>query len=107
MGKVTHDIEVVARVALVGSVRTATAGVPVPEALTTLLDADGRVIASTITDTGGEFVFDDLQAGVYTVIASGYPPVATEVQVGLGASTDAVITLGHPRSANGDQYGRY
>ena len=107
-GEVTHDIEVVARVALMGSVRTATAGVPVPEALTTLLDADGHVIASTITDTGGEFVFDDLQAGVYTVIASGYPPVATEVQVGLGASTaDAVITLGHPRSANSDQYGRY
>ena len=106
-GEVTHDIEVVARVALMGRVRTATAGVLVPEALTTLLDADGRVIASTITDTGGEFVFDDLQAGVYTVIASGYPPVATEVQVGLGASTDAVITLGHPTSANGDQYGRY
>ena len=107
-GEVTHDIEVVARVALVGSVRTATAGVPVPEALTTLLDADGHVIASTITDTGGEFVFDDLQAGVYTVIASGYPPVATEVQVGLSASTAAaVITLGHPTSANSDQYGRY
>jgi hypothetical protein len=103
-GEVTHDIEVVARVALMGSVRTATAGVPVPEALATLLDADGHVIASTITGTGGEFVFDDLQAGVYTVIVSGYPPVATEVQVGLGTFTDAVITLGHPTSTNGDRH---
>jgi EmrB/QacA subfamily drug resistance transporter len=103
-GEVTHDIEVVARVALMGSVRTATAGVPVPEALATLLDADGRVIASTITGTGGQFVFDDLQAGVYTVIASGYRPVATKAQVGLGTFTDAVITLGHPTSINGDRH---
>jgi hypothetical protein len=47
-----------------------------------------------------------LQAGVYTVIASGYPPVTTEVQVGLGASSEAVITLSHPMSTNGEQYGR-
>jgi EmrB/QacA subfamily drug resistance transporter len=99
-GEVIHDIEVVARAALVGSVRTATAGAPVPEALTTLLDADGHVIGSAITDTGGEFIFDDLQAGEYTIIASGYPPVATDVQVGLGASTEAVITLGHPTLAD-------
>ncbi|MFZ0873124.1 MAG: MFS transporter [Pseudonocardiaceae bacterium] len=99
-GEVTHDIEVVARVALVGSVRTARAGTPVPEALATLLDADGHVIGSAITGTSGEFVFDDLQAGAYTVIASGYPPVATDVQVGLGIPTEAVITLGHPAPAD-------
>jgi len=79
------------------------------------------VIGSAITDTGGELIFDDLQAGEYTIIASGYPPVATDVQVGLGASTEAVITLGHPTSADvatgngavdsrmqreGDQHGR-
>jgi hypothetical protein len=121
-GEVTHDIEVVARVALVGSVRTVRAGAPVPEALATLLDADGHVIGSAITGTGGEFIFDDLQAGAYTVIASGYPPVATDVQVELGVPTEAVITLGHPPSGDavtgngavdsstrreGDQHGRY
>ncbi|MGB8996626.1 MAG: MFS transporter [Pseudonocardiaceae bacterium] len=99
-GEVTHDIEVVAQVQLVGIVRTARAGAPVPEALATLLDADGRVVGSSITDASGEFRFDDLQAGTYTVIASGYPPVATDVQVGLGMPTEAVITLGHPISAD-------
>ena len=99
-GEVTQDIEVVARVALMGSVRTATAGTPVPEALATLLDADGHVIGSAITGAGGEFLFDDLEAGAYTVIASGYPPVATDVQVRLGTPTEAVITLGHPTSAD-------
>jgi hypothetical protein len=99
-GEVIHDIEVVARVALVGSVRTAMAGAPVPEALATLLDADGHVIGSAITGSGGEFIFDDLQAGTYTVVASGYPPVATDVQVRMGAPTEAVITLGHPKSVD-------
>ncbi|MCA1674217.1 MAG: hypothetical protein LC799_19175, partial [Actinobacteria bacterium] len=41
-------------------------------------------------------VFDDLTAGVYTVIASGYPPVATEVSLGSGAPTETVITLRPP-----------
>jgi hypothetical protein len=92
-GDITHDVEVVVRVQLVGHVRTASAGAPVPEALTTLLDADGRVVGSAITDVEGEFVFDDLQAGAYTVIASGYPPVATEVHLDRGRPTETVITL--------------
>jgi hypothetical protein len=92
-GDLTHDVAVAVRVQLVGSVRTASAGAPVPEALTTLLDSDGHVVGSAVTDPDGEFVFDDLQAGAYTVIATGYPPVATEVQVELGAPTETVITL--------------
>jgi len=94
-GDVIHDIEVVVRVQLVGSVRTASTGAPVPEALTTLLDADGHVIGSALTGTDGEFVFDDLQAGAYTVIATGYPPVAAEIQVGRETAPETVITLGH------------
>lgn len=94
-GDVTHDVEVVARIQLVGSVRTASAGTPVPEALTTLLDADGHVVGSVVTDVEGEFVFDDLPAGVYTIIATGYPPVATEVRLDLGTRTETLLTLGH------------
>lgn len=92
-GDLTHDVEVVARVHLVGRVRTASTGAPVPEALTTLLDADGHVVGSAITDPDGEFVFDDLQAGPYTVIATGYPPVATEVHLDPRAPTETVISL--------------
>jgi carboxypeptidase family protein len=92
-GDVTHDIELAPRAQLVGSVRTATAGAPVPEALTTLLDSDGHVVGSAITDVDGDFVFDGLQAGAYTVIATGYPPVATEVHLNPGTPTETVITL--------------
>jgi EmrB/QacA subfamily drug resistance transporter len=92
-GDITHDVAVAARAQLVGSVRTASAGTPVPEALTTLLDSGGHVVGSAITDAGGEFVFDDLQAGPYTLIATGYPPVATEVHLNLGTPTETVITL--------------
>lgn len=92
-GDVTHDIELASRAQLVGSVRTATAGAPVPEALTTLLDSDGHVVGSAITDVDGDFVFDGLQAGAYTVIATGYPPVATEVHLNPGTPTETVITL--------------
>ncbi|MGH4016272.1 MAG: MSCRAMM family protein [Pseudonocardiaceae bacterium] len=119
-GHVTHDVAVAARVQLVGIVRTATAGVPVAEALATLIAADGQVIGSVITDAEGGFIFDDLTAGVYTVIATGYPPVAAEVSLGSGAPTETVITLRPPtlpdtaagngavrRSAagEGDEYG--
>ncbi|MBV8540868.1 MAG: MFS transporter [Pseudonocardiales bacterium] len=92
-GDLTQDVEVRARAQLVGSVRTASAGAPVPEALATLLDSEGHVIGAAITGVDGEFVFDDLQAGAYTVTAAGYPPVATEVHLGLGAPTETVITL--------------
>ncbi|MGH3942023.1 MAG: MFS transporter [Pseudonocardiaceae bacterium] len=98
-GLVQHDMEVAARMQLVGIVRTATAGTPVPEALTTLVTSDGQVVGSTITDPAGEFVFDDLDAGVYTVIATGYPPVATEVRLDSHAPNQAVITLRPPTVA--------
>lgn len=95
-GHVRVDVEVATRVQLTGVVRTATAGVPVPEALTTLIAADGQVVGSVITDAAGGFVFDDLAAGVYTLVATGYPPVATEVNLRMGAPTETVITLSPP-----------
>ncbi|MGQ0774979.1 MAG: carboxypeptidase regulatory-like domain-containing protein [Pseudonocardiales bacterium] len=101
-GQISCDVEVVARGQLVGTVCTATAGAPVSEALATLIAADGHVVGSVLTDADGGFVFDDLDAGAYTVIATGYPPVATELNLGAGAPTKAVIALtppglgGHP-----------
>jgi Carboxypeptidase regulatory-like domain len=92
-GHVTYNVEVASRVQLVGVVRTATAGVPVPEALATLIASDGQVVGSVLTDNGGGFVFDDLATGTYTLIATGYPPVAAEVHVRGGAPTETAITL--------------
>ncbi|HEU0089500.1 MAG TPA: MFS transporter [Pseudonocardiaceae bacterium] len=99
-GHVTQDVTVAARVQLVGVVRTATSGIPVPEALTTLIAPDGQVVGSAVTDPDGGFVFDDLSAGVYTLIATGYPPVAAEVHLGAGAPTETVITLRPPTLAD-------
>ncbi|MGH3669571.1 MAG: MSCRAMM family protein, partial [Pseudonocardiaceae bacterium] len=100
-GDLTHDVEVVDRVQLVGTVLTASAGVPVSEVLTTLVDSDGYVIGSAITGTEGEFVFDGLQAGAYTIIATGYPPVATEVRIDSEHPAETVITLRSPTVADG------
>ena len=99
-GELTHDIEVAVRTRLAGSVRTASAGAPVPEALTTLLDFHGQVIGSMITDLDGRFLFDNLQPSAYTVVATGYPAVATEVQLEPGQLNEIVITLRQPGMAN-------
>lgn len=95
-GHVNQNVEVTARAQLAGVVRSATTNLPVPEALATLLAADGCVAGSVITDANGRFVFDDLASGTYTLIATGYPLVATEVTLGGGVPTETVITLWPP-----------
>lgn len=95
-GHVTVDVEVAAWVQLSGVVRTATSSVPVPEALATLIASDGQVVGSVITDAEGRFVFDDLAVGAYTLIATGYPPVAAEVNLHRGTPNETVITLWPP-----------
>lgn len=109
-GHATVEVAVATRVRLAGVVRTATAGVPVPEALATLIAADGQVVGSVITDAEGGFAFGDLAAGVYTLVATGYPPVAAEVNLRMGAPAETVITLSpptlEPPSAASDNTGR-
>ena len=95
-GSVTRDVRVSSRVQVVGVVRSATTGLPVAEALATLIAADGQVVGSTITDAYGGFVFDDVTTEPHTIIATGYPPVATEVNPGPGAQTETVVTLRPP-----------
>lgn len=95
-GHVTVDVEVTARTQLAGAVQTATAGSPVPEALATLIAADGQVVGSVITDASGGFVFDNVATGTYNLITVGYPPVTTEVTLGGEAPTAMVITLEPP-----------
>ncbi|GGT21984.1 MFS transporter [Streptomyces purpureus] len=69
---------------------------PLSDARVTLVDAAGNVVATATTGEDGAYVFTDLDAGEYTVIASGYPPVAGPVTVtGLGADGHD-IELAHP-----------
>ncbi|PTH87395.1 MFS transporter [Streptomyces sp. A244] len=69
---------------------------PLADARVTLVDQAGNVVGSATTGTDGAYAFTDLDGGEYTVIATGYPPVATALTV-KGAGTDAHdIELAHP-----------
>jgi hypothetical protein len=78
----------------------------VGEALATLIDARGTVVASTVTAPDGSFAFEDLPGGAYTLTASGYAPVASIVQVGAGEVTSVDVEFPAPHSAGApDQTG--
>ncbi|GAA0487989.1 MFS transporter [Streptomyces sp. NPDC046215] len=89
-----QDIELAGGAVLRGVVK-AGAGRPVEDARVTLLDAAGNVVDSASTGADGAFRFVDLSAGEYTVIAAGYPPVATVLQVAGGGRTERDLQLGH------------
>jgi EmrB/QacA subfamily drug resistance transporter len=89
-----QDIELAGGAMLRGTVR-ATGGRPVEDARVTLLDAAGNVVDTLTTGPDGTFRFIDLASGEYTVIAAGYPPVATVLHVAGGARTERDLQLGH------------
>ncbi|MFE7778315.1 MFS transporter [Streptomyces sp. NPDC057445] len=79
-----------------GVVRAGAGRGPLAEARVTLLDAAGNVVATATTGDDGAYAFADLDAGDYTVIAAGYPPVAGSLTV-TGRGIDGHdIALAHP-----------
>ncbi|MDQ0684818.1 EmrB/QacA subfamily drug resistance transporter [Streptomyces achromogenes] len=69
---------------------------PLADARVTLVDAAGNVVGTATTGVDGAYAFADLDGGDYTVIATGYPPVATALTV-AGADVDGHdIELAHP-----------
>ncbi|MFF7355164.1 MFS transporter [Streptomyces filipinensis] len=69
---------------------------PLADARVTLVDQAGNVVGTATTGTDGAYAFTDLDSGEYTVIATGYPPVATALTV-VGAGADGHdIQLAHP-----------
>lgn len=89
-----QDVELAGGALLRGTVR-AGGGRPVEDARVTLLDAAGNVVDTLTTGPDGTFRFVDLSSGEYTVIAAGYPPVATVLQVAGGGRTERDLQLGH------------
>ncbi|MGW0883929.1 MFS transporter [Streptomyces sp. NPDC002671] len=89
-----QDVELAGGAVLKGTVR-AGGGRPVEDARVTLLDAAGNVVDTLTTAADGTFRFVDLSSGEYTVIAAGYPPVATVLQVAGGGRTERDLQLGH------------
>ncbi|MGI5376607.1 MFS transporter [Streptomyces sp. CA-251387] len=69
---------------------------PLADARVTLVDAAGNVVGTATTGTDGAYAFTDLDGGEYTVIATGYPPVATALTVTGRGVDDHDIELAHP-----------
>ncbi|MGW0465719.1 MFS transporter [Streptomyces sp. NPDC003027] len=90
------DVALAAGAVVHGTVRAGRDHRPLADARVTLVDAAGNVAASATTDTDGAYAFADLDAGEYTLIATGYPPVAGRLSV-TGAGVDGHdIELAHP-----------
>ena len=88
------DLELPVRATLRGTVIATGAGVG--QALATLTDGDGRVVASAVTGPDGAFEFADLPPGTYTLTARGYDPVSQVVHVSAGTVADALVELVPP-----------
>ncbi|KOX50763.1 transporter [Streptomyces sp. NRRL F-7442] len=69
---------------------------PLADARVTLVDAAGNVIGTATTGADGAYAFTDLDSGEYTVIATGYPPVATALTVAGPGADGHDIELAHP-----------
>ncbi|MFF7067105.1 MFS transporter [Streptomyces pseudovenezuelae] len=89
-----QDVELAGGAVLRGTVR-AGGGRSVEDARVTLLDVAGNVVDTLTTGPDGTFRFADLTGGEYTVVAAGYPPVATVLQVAGGGRTERDLRLGH------------
>ncbi|MCA1222766.1 MFS transporter [Streptomyces sp. 8L] len=79
-----------------GIVRAGADRRPLPDARVTLVDAAGNVVATSTTGDDGAYAFADLNSGDYTVIATGYPPVAGSLSVAGRGVDGHDIELAHP-----------
>lgn len=87
------DIHLTVAATLRGTVHTPD-GRALDDARVTLIDAAGNVVGTRTTSVDGTYVFTDLASDQYTVIASGYPPVATQLTVN-GTQEGVDILLSH------------
>lgn len=69
---------------------------PLADARVTLVDAAGNVVGTATTGSDGAYAFTDLSGGEYTVIATGYPPVATALTLNGRGADGHDIELAHP-----------
>jgi uncharacterized protein YfaS (alpha-2-macroglobulin family) len=93
--RATQDAELAFGGRLEGAARN-TRGAAVPDARVTVLDGAGNVTAVTTTGTDGAYSVENLAAGEYTVIAAGYPPVASTLRLTPGQAHAHDLRLGHP-----------
>jgi hypothetical protein len=90
-----HEIELPPGARIGGTIQAEGRG-PLPDARVTLVNARGDIVAVTTTGPDGSYAFDDLNGGQYTVTASGYPPVASEVVLNGKDETAHDVWLSQP-----------
>ena len=95
-GTTRADVELHPAVRLIGTVRAWSTDSPLADARVMLMDGAGNVVATADSDPEGSFTFADLDAGEYTLIASGYPPVASAVRVDGRVDSRHDVQLGYP-----------
>ncbi|HEY3464838.1 MAG TPA: MFS transporter [Amycolatopsis sp.] len=95
-GVLRHDLELASSVLLTGTARTEGDRI-VPDARITVLDAEGNVAAVARTDSEGRYLVSDLPAGAYTVVASGYPPATSQVEL-TGGEADHDVRLSYDQA---------
>jgi EmrB/QacA subfamily drug resistance transporter len=93
-GGVEQDVVLVGGARVAGTVRADSDGRPLREASVTLVDGAGNVLATRQTDANGTYAFDDPTEGSYTLIASGYAPVATGLRLTPGDDVQHDVVLG-------------
>lgn len=98
-GVLVRDVELVSAVVLVGSV-CAAGGRAVEDALVSVQDESGVVVAVTRSDESGQYVVAGLPIGEYRVTVSGYPAVTGRVVLSSGKVAHAVV-LGHEPADSG------
>jgi EmrB/QacA subfamily drug resistance transporter len=96
-GTVEEDVVLVGGARVSGVVLAHSDHRPLPEATVTLLDQAGNVLATTSTGEKGEYAFEDLLEGEYSLVASGFAPVAAGLRVAAGADVERDLELGGTR----------
>ncbi|MFB9832068.1 MFS transporter [Actinoallomurus acaciae] len=94
-GQTRQEIELLPGARVRGTIRVEGRG-PVPDARVTLLDAAGNIVGVTTTGPDGEYAFTGLTEGEYTVTATGYPLVASGVDLTGRGDGAHDLWLGHP-----------
>ncbi|MFF4649216.1 MFS transporter [Streptomyces sp. NPDC001380] len=94
-GQTVQDVELQPGARVAGTVRVQGGG-PVADARVTLLDAAGNVVGVATTGPDGQYAFADLTGGQYTVTATGYPPVASALNLAAEGADAHDLWLGHP-----------
>jgi EmrB/QacA subfamily drug resistance transporter len=94
-GHTNQDIVIQSGARLRGTVRVHNGARRLADARVTLLDTAGNVVGTATTGEDGEYAFADLTSGQYTVIATGYPPVADAISLTGQGDDDHDLWLGH------------